>query len=529
MVNNHKSGKYIPSNQAFKLTSIFVYRYSAATHMNPITTTDSRNRSSLNEERYKSIITVSNTGAWEYHVNSGFLWCSPAYFDMLGYDADGFDLSGNPNLKENWIDLLHPEDREKAANHFAEYLKGNVPGMYENHFRLRHKNGSWIWIWSRGQTLRASDGKLTDLTVGTHIDITKTKQQEEDIRKSNERFEIVTLATNDVIWDWDLATGDMWWNEHFYRVFMLDKNKVKPDIRSWYDGLHPDDLDRVKNSLLKTVEQGSHYWSEEYRFLKSNGEVVEIFDRGYMIYDAGGKPCRMIGSMFDMTDRKRAQEASLALEQEISRQKIQQQKNITRAVIRAQEKERNRIGQELHDNVCQILIGTKMHLEIAAEKDESIARLIQQPVALVEDAIQEIRSLCKKNITPLKDIDLQSELQSLIDSFGSVSKTNTVFEYDIPPIVSDDLKLNIYRIVQEQISNIVKHAAAENVVISMRLDENVLYVVVSDDGKGFDIAKRRSGIGISNIINRVESFNGEVSIESSPGKGCRTEIRIPYS
>ena len=104
--------------------------------------------------RYKSIIAVSNTGAWEYHRDTDYLWCSPEYFSMLGYNIAGFEMSGKANLKETWIDLLHPEDRVRAANHFAEYLKNGSIGMYENYFRLSHKNGSWVWIWSRGQTLR---------------------------------------------------------------------------------------------------------------------------------------------------------------------------------------------------------------------------------------------------------------------------------------------------------------------------------------------------------------------------------------
>ncbi len=132
-------------------------------------------------ERYKSIITVSNTGAWEYNRKTGYLWCSPEYFKMLGRIQSDYTMDGRPNLKETWNDLMHPGDDEKAAKRFKDYLASGSPGMYENSFRMLHKDGHWVWIWSRGQTLKKPDGSLTDITVGTHIDITEHKKTEQQL------------------------------------------------------------------------------------------------------------------------------------------------------------------------------------------------------------------------------------------------------------------------------------------------------------------------------------------------------------
>lgn len=127
------------------------------------------------ETRYRSIISVSNTGVWEFHREKEYLWCSPEYLTMLGRDSGDFLMDGRANLKELWLDFLHPEDRERAMCHFAEYLAKGSAGMYESHFRMLHSNGSWLWIWSRGQTMQNPDGSLADTTVGTHIDITERK------------------------------------------------------------------------------------------------------------------------------------------------------------------------------------------------------------------------------------------------------------------------------------------------------------------------------------------------------------------
>jgi len=143
----------------------------------------------ISESRYRSVITVSNTGAWEYNTKSKYLWCSPEYFEMLGRDPKDFLMDGTPNLEETWINLLHPDDRQNAVDYFAEYLKNGSVGLYENFFRMEHADGSWVWIWSRGQTLRNANGSVSDLTVGTHINITEGKQAEEELIKAKDKAE----------------------------------------------------------------------------------------------------------------------------------------------------------------------------------------------------------------------------------------------------------------------------------------------------------------------------------------------------
>lgn len=140
----------------------------------------------LSAERFKSIISVSNTGAWEYHADSGYLWCSKEYFSMLGRNSEDYSFTENQNnLKAAWVDLIHPEDKERASSHFIEYLKKGSLGTYESYFRMLHSNGEWVWIWSRGQTLRDVNGVLTTLTVGTHIDITERKKAEQALLDNN--------------------------------------------------------------------------------------------------------------------------------------------------------------------------------------------------------------------------------------------------------------------------------------------------------------------------------------------------------
>src|SRR5580692_7017229 len=133
-------------------------------------------------KKYRALLSSSNTGAWEYFPKADFLDCNDVYFSMLGMGINDFDLSGKKNLDSVWAELIHPDDRMEAISHFFDYLVNPV-GMYASFFRMKHVNGSWIWICSRGGFLKDEKaGKITSL-IGTNIDITSQKKAEEDIQR----------------------------------------------------------------------------------------------------------------------------------------------------------------------------------------------------------------------------------------------------------------------------------------------------------------------------------------------------------
>ncbi len=216
------------------------------------------------------------------------------------------------------------------------------------------------------------------------------------------------------------------------------------------------------------------------------------------------------------------------LEKERLKNQLEEQKKLTQAILLGQEKERNHIGRELHDNINQILAAAKMFLTTAGRKNEAVHNLIQYPVELLDSSIEEIRSLCRNAVTPLKNIDLKELITGILDKINKNSTIKTSLLYAVPcGLLSDDLKLNLYRILQELTNNTLKYAEAKIVTITVKASETALRIIVADDGKGFNVSNKRKGIGISNIINRLESFNGKLQIKSSPGNGCSTVITIP--
>lgn len=287
----------------------------------------------------------------------------------------------------------------------------------------------------------------------------------------------------------------------------------------------PEDVGMLEEDLNK-IPGEPDVRKSNWVHLKKNGERIIVESTAHFI-EYNNRKARIV-IVNDITERIQAEQALRVMQKQVLNQKVQEQKKVTRAVIKAQENERNHIGRELHDNVNQILASTKIYLDVAGEKNAEVSLLLQYPLKLIENAIQEIRGLTHGYVAPLKNIDLYELTQLLLDRLHDNFKIKTSFVYNVSQEMDDELKLNIYRIIQEQTNNIIKHAAANNVSVTMETANATINILVADDGKGFNPDKRRKGIGISNMINRIESFNGEMHIESAPGKGSVLHVKIPY-
>ncbi len=151
------------------------------------------------------------------------------------------------------------------------------------------------------------EGNFTHL-VSVERDISERYRAERAARESQERFELVARATNDVIWDWDVEAGTVWWNDNLGTVFGHDRQDVEPGFESWSNRVHPDDRDRLLAGLRELIDGEDRHWRDEYRFRRGNGTWAVVVDRGFAIRDEGGRVVRMIGSMLDVTEQRELDE-----------------------------------------------------------------------------------------------------------------------------------------------------------------------------------------------------------------------------
>lgn len=356
--------------------------------------------------------------------------------------------------------------------------------------------------------------------------IIENKQAEQKINISNERYLLATKATNDAIWDYDIKNKRLYFGESFYTIFGYTSGHHPGKHGFWESKIHPEDKEKTKKiytNAVKNKERGVVY--AEYRFRKADNNYVLVADRAFIVWDNDANAVRFVGSMQDITDRKR-------LEGQLLTQEINKQKTIAQAVVDAQEKERAEIGKELHDNVNQILSTAKLYLELAKTDTRQKDALIKRSADSIFTAINEIRHISKALVPPsVKDLGLIDSVNDLVESLRMTTELQVQFTHsgDFDRVINDKQKLMLFRIIQEQVSNVLKHAVANRIVIDLKLTEKLINLSIVDNGKGFELekVKFKKGVGLSNIESRAHLFNGEVIITTAPGKGCKLFIQVP--
>lgn len=341
-----------------------------------------------------------------------------------------------------------------------------------------------------------------------------------------ERFELLALATNDIIWDWELnKNSSIWRGTGLINSLGYKDTILKVDTSFWEQHMHPEDRARVARRLDRIFgEAHMKKWEDEYRFRAKNGEYRIFYDRGYIIYE-NKIAVRMVGIMEDITHR-------VSLEKKLEQETLLKQKHIAEAVVSAQENERTEIGKELHDNVNQLLTASKLYIDAAANDFDNKQLLLQQASGFITNAIEEIRNLSKVLHAPLiNELGLCESIRNLAEDIMMVDDLEIVLRIDEFSEVNlnDNFKLTIYRIVQEQLTNIIKHAKASSAIIILHSDTKNILVEVNDDGIGFDIGKKRQGIGLSNIQSRVSMYEGDFKLRSKAGEGSRLTVKFPIT
>jgi len=206
---------------------------------------------------------------------------------------------------EKGIGYYAPEHRDLIRRAFEACVREGAP--FDLEARIITAKGRHAWVRAIGVAVRDAAGAITHVQ-GAFQDITERKAADEQSRENEVRFRLLAKATNDAVWDWNLATNALWWNEGFTAVFGFAAGEIEPTSESWTSRLHPDDRTAVIASVQQAIDGDAQVWSGEYRFLRKDGGFAYVLDRGYIIRDNAGKGVRMIGGMTDLTERRRAEE-----------------------------------------------------------------------------------------------------------------------------------------------------------------------------------------------------------------------------
>lgn len=339
------------------------------------------------------------------------------------------------------------------------------------------------------------------------------KKTEEEVKFLYEIYEKVSQATSDTIWDWDIRKKTVHYSKGISEVYGYPVSNIPTTLNWWENNVHQDDLGKVKTALINCFQNKEHTFSLEYRFKCADNTYKYVFDRAFIVYNKK-KPVRMVGAMQDITFLR---------EEEL---------RMAKAIISAQEAERHYIGQELHDNVNQILVASLLNLEILKRfKKEKAPELIDTIKGYLSTAIHEIRNLSHQlSPSTFGDVTLNDIFESLLESINADKKYKITlnFVYPLDNHIKNDLQITLYRILQEATSNIVKYAKADSISVYLKKNENYILLRITDNGVGFNPVTTKNGFGLNNIKKRVESFGGTFKLSSAPNNGCEIEVMLPH-
>ncbi|MBB4120285.1 PAS domain S-box protein [Martelella radicis] len=236
-------------------------------------------------------------GVWDANLASGKTYYSDIWCGLIGYRRNEIADSG-----DHWLDYIHPDDVERARTADADHIRGEAP-FFEEEFRMRHKDGRWIWILDRGRVVqRAEDGSPMRM-IGTHTDITARKRAEEERFLMSERMTIATDSGGIGIWEMEIDRRVAHWDALMYRLYGLDASGEDDIGDIWRRAVHPEDRERVEKAVHRTIETGDHL-DEEYRVMLSDGAYRHLHIAANLVRDKSGRPSRVIGAAWDVTARR---------------------------------------------------------------------------------------------------------------------------------------------------------------------------------------------------------------------------------
>jgi len=345
-----------------------------------------------------------------------------------------------------------------------------------------------------------------------------TRLRKSDKQKCSleQKIDALNVAIRGGMIDYDIELRKAQINDKMKFFFQSKSNTVPDFFLLFLERIHKDDRERVRNEYDAAVQSVRDVWTTEYKILGSDNNYYTVMSSLFLIRNQQGIIHRLIGEIQDISQLRN-------LQAEHYMQRLKHKQTLASTIIKTQENERNRWAQELHDNISQILTVINLYLSNTKVKIDNNVTMINEAKKMVNEVQQEIRLLSATMKPPAFSLmTLEQSLDRLISNINRIKKLNfslTATGLDETRL-NDEQKLMIYRVVQEQLNNIIKYAEATRVTISLYSEDDLVHIELNDDGKGFDNSKLKTGLGFRNIQSRLLIYNGHMKLESAPGRGC---------
>lgn len=469
---------------------------------------------------------AANVAFWDFDPVTGSTHLSEEWKRHLGYEPhevrDHYD---------EWEGRLHPDDRPRALATLRDAIARK--STYESEFRLRHRDGSYRWVLSRGAPV-GTDHPASFPYQGCHVDITELKRAQEErenllrrVEAEKQRLERLAECVPSGIVLAEAPSGKVLFSNR--RAAELLGRPVRPiqsvaDYeRSRFYSTGGRVLAAEEYPLARAVATGETILDEEYHYERPDGGRRTFLVSAVGVPGESGEIASAIASFHDVTESRQARDALRGLSQRL---------------LAAQEEERRKISLDLHDDLGQVLTALKLSLASLAQGPggESLRDAVGQALGMLDGALDRARALSLHLRPPMLDqLGLGPTLRwylddALRDSTLAPSVSISLADAELP----GELASACFRVAQEAVTNALRHAEARRLWLRVDVRKGVLRLHVRDDGRGFDVESARAAaaagrsLGLVGMQERVALAGGNLAVRSRPGAGTRVVARFPF-
>jgi len=485
---------------------------------------------------------ISKIGGWLWDLEDQSMFWSEEAYKIHGLNPEDIENGASRHIIKS-LECYKKEDKQIIYEAFKKCYEEGIPYTFE--FPFKTYDGRNIWIETSGMPIY-KDNKIVKV-IGNIIDITEAKKTKTMLYESLEVFNLLQKATNDVIWNWDIINNKQMWNKAGKEVLGWDDITEEPQTAQWWiDKNHPDDSERISEKFFQSIKDKECIsWSDEYKFLKKNGEYAQILDRCYILRDKEGNAIRMVGAMLDITERKK-----MELELISAKEKAEESERLKSCFL-------ENMSHEIRTPMNGILgfLDLLREPDLSEENRNEFIEVVNKAGERLLDTINDIIEISKiesgETQVELTNVDISELLENHYNFFKhQTDKKGIDFIFNNylkgQPIIAKTDKHKFDSIISNLIKNAIKFTKKGSIKLGMYIEDEFITFYVKDTGIGIPEEVRSkifnrfvqadgsynrpfegSGLGLSIVKAYIEMLHGKIRLKSEVGKGSSFFFSIP--